>query len=88
MACATKRDDNLIFKVLELAESLDSYTKLGTDAIAGYSESEFIEHTRLCIEAGFLNGHAKKRTDGSYSVSMTRLTWLGHDELNMRRNST
>lgn len=45
--------------------------------LKGFSEEEAVEHIRLLVEAGFIEGYPS----GAHALFAKRLTWAGHEFL-------
>ncbi len=86
-----KRNLDTVRKLLDLAEAQPAGEPLTT--FRGDFENtpvEVVEHIRLMIEAGLIDGEARPdlNTPGGGLFVISNLTWSGHDFLNAARNDT
>lgn len=68
--------------ILDGAEQLAPRDMLAPGKVAGFDEETVIEHIRLLVEAGLVEGHPK----GRGALFVERLTWEGHQCLAVLRS--
>ncbi|NLF00833.1 MAG: DUF2513 domain-containing protein [Anaerolineales bacterium] len=82
-----KRDMDLVRRILlAVEESQDptvSYLELD-----GWSRAEIGYHMELLVEAGYLLGTVTHSKNGPAHYYVQRLTWDGHEFLDLARNQT
>ncbi len=85
-----KRDMDLARKILLKIEELPSYDKPVNIEIEGYAEEDIQHHLELLHEAKLIevpdDGTATLWT--KVNLTPTRLTWPGHEFLDVARNDT
>ena len=74
-----RRKMKLICKILAYAESAQTTGIRPIPEIDGHNDEEVYYHVELCIEAGYLRGHAQN--------GIAALTWAGHNALEKLRDS-
>lgn len=70
-------DWNCIREILVATESLEDGNVAAPGMFPGFSEDKVVEHIRLLVEAGFIEGYPK----GAAAMFSRRLTWSGHEFL-------
>ena len=81
-----KRDMDLVKQILLEAEDLDT-PKLDLP-IEGYDQIVVNEHVYLCTQAGLIEATILRDQDGrAAQVITSRLTWQGHEFLQLARNN-
>ena len=82
-----QRDMNLVRQILLELEKSDGYSEFRTIRIQGQSSEVIAYHLILLYEAGLIEGTPNKQTFNSpASISTRRLTWDGHEFLDLSRN--
>ncbi|WP_026354001.1 DUF2513 domain-containing protein [Woodsholea maritima] len=81
-----KRDDDLIRRILlEVEKSIDEGSPPLME-IQGVSKEEFSGHTRLLVDAGFVEASVYEVLSGPSPFAIKRLTWRGHEFLDSTRS--
>lgn len=85
-----KRDLDLVRKILFVVEARPSgMGSFVIQPIEGYSSSDVNEHVAIMIKHGLLEGKLLNIMDsGGLAVSVTRLSFQGHDFIDSIRNDT
>jgi hypothetical protein len=81
-----KRDMDLVKQILIQVEALDQAAL--NLRVEGYDQTTVNEHILLCVQAGFLDGGVTQDSMGRAADSVVkRLTWQGHEFLQLARNN-
>lgn len=83
-----KRDMELIRQLLLNLESEEEPLCHRRTVLSGYDKRTVDYHFALLIEAGLVEGKVMTADDGIVAVSVSRLTWNGHEFLDTARNET
>ncbi|MFJ6030591.1 DUF2513 domain-containing protein [Bacillus toyonensis] len=83
-----KRDMELVRNILIQIEENNPRTvvKLIMEENDKFTEDEIDYHLKLMVDAGLIDGQAKRVMGGGLLVNIRGLTWLGHDFLDAARN--
>jgi len=82
-----KRNADLVRSILLDIESAPALQALSGFTYDGISEAEIIEHVEIMIDAGLIEGKVLRHSSGG-RVIVNRLTWQGHDFLQVARDDT
>lgn len=79
-----RRDFDLIRLLLQQIEGVEN-----VDGLANYTDAQQLYHSCLLIEAGLVHGDIIPDQDGDPAgTRVSRLTWAGHEFLDMTRDPT
>ena len=73
-----KLDWNCVRSVMSATEALSPGDMLAPAVVPGYAEDVVIEHIRLLVEAGMVDGYPSGKRSALFTE---RLTWDGHQLL-------
>ena len=87
-----KRDHKLIFHILSLVEDASTARPVTESSFADIENPVLVEHIRLLEEAGLLQASVRElksppNKPNTSSITISRLTWRGHDYLDELRRS-
>jgi hypothetical protein len=85
-----KRDKNLIREILLAVEASESGWAPGPEEynIEGYTAEQINYHALLLVDAGFAMGQDMSMMSGPAQGYISRLTWDGHEFLDVARDDS
>lgn len=81
-----RRNMKLIHSILDSVEKAESTGDIHIPEIEPYSRCEVEYNVQLCVDAGFLS--VVGSLDDNKPLTIRRMTWNGHEELDRSRNSS
>ncbi|MEW5926840.1 MAG: DUF2513 domain-containing protein [Gemmatimonadota bacterium] len=85
-----KRDMDLVRAILFKAEEAPGGSDVGRIEIPGWDEADVLEHIALLKEAGYVEAAVMRsgNTGGVRAAVVQRITWQGHEFLDLARSDT